>query len=174
MRCGDVCAQRSLRSMDYALERHQVIQDLGHKPSRGGSRYVQKLQKSTKSLKSCDDPSLISDIKIAEERMCAYKDLAQCEIQKNQVQGVQLAMLIQLWPEGHPLSIHPPFLFFFILTKQPCYYTLVSIFIFSQEIKHAQALSYLMGLKQDLCYLEHSTQHSTCPKQVISKNSNVK
>ena len=29
---------------------------------------------------SCDDPSLISDIKIAEERMCAYKDIGQCEI----------------------------------------------------------------------------------------------
>ena len=174
MRCGDVCAQRSLRSMDYALERHQVIQDLGHKPSKGGSRYVQKLQKSTKILKSCDDPSLISDIKIAEERMCAYKDIGQCEIQKNQVQGVELAMLIQLWPKGHPLSIHPPFLFFFILTKQPCDYTLVSIFIFSQEIKHVQALSYLMGLKQDLCYLEHSTQRGTCPNQLTNNKSNIK
>ena len=35
MRCGDVCAQCSLRSMDYALERHQVIQDLGHKVFKG-------------------------------------------------------------------------------------------------------------------------------------------
>ena len=56
-------------------------------------------------------------------------------------------MLIQLQPEGHPLSIHPLFLLFFILIKQPCDYTLVPIFIFSRETKHAQALSYLMGLK---------------------------
>ena len=174
MRCGDVCAQCSLRGMNYVLESHQVIQDLGHKSSRGGSRYVQKLQKSTKSLKSCGDPSLISGVKIAEERMCAYKDIGQCEIQKNQVQRVELAMLIQLQPEGHPLSIHPLFLLFFILIKQPCDYTLVPIFIFSRETKHAQALSYLMGLKQDLCYLEHSTQHSTCPKQAISNKSNTK
>ena len=33
-----------------------------------------------KILKSCDDPSLITDIKIAEERMCAYKDIDQGEI----------------------------------------------------------------------------------------------
>ena len=39
-------------------------------------------------------------------------------------------MLIQLQPEGHPLSLQPHFLLFFILTKQPCDYTLVSIFIF--------------------------------------------
>ena len=55
-------------------------------------------------------------------------------------------MLIQLQPEGHPLSIHPLFLLFFILIKQPCDYTLVPIFIFSRETKHAQALSYLMGV----------------------------
>lgn len=68
--------------MDYALENHQVIQDLGQKPSRMIKICIEATE-INKSLKSCDDPSLISEIEIAEERMCAYKDIGQCEIQKN-------------------------------------------------------------------------------------------
>ena len=58
--------------------------------------------------------------------MCLWKDIVQYAPQKNEVQGVELATLIQSWPEGHLLQYMPTVYSPLCSAKKPCDYKQVS------------------------------------------------
>lgn len=69
-RCGDLCVQPHLSSMDYIFDRHQAIQDLGYSSQNGLSQGVQDSRDRQKARSVVIDCSLMNGInKIAEVHM---------------------------------------------------------------------------------------------------------